>query len=250
MENELKSFIAGCKRQIGELKQNGLMKVFKGKHQLHMSGYRVICEKVFSLKPTGRDGSWDQGIFGWCYTTLSWNLICRSITTGDIFLPHLFWKDDSLHISVPTTKSDKEGDRSYIYHVYSNVNDPKINTILALSVYIFTRNYLERRESKPLFEGNHSEKRFSDSLKSLLKGLTEAEVLTLGSKISDIGTHSIRKGAASYCMGIEGPNPVMVHLRAGWSLGNVANRYLFQSKYYSVFKINYLLIYLFIYLFI
>lgn len=40
----------------------------------------------------------------------------------------------------------------------------------------------------------------------------------------------MRKGAASYCAGmINGPSTVQVFLRAGWSLGNVQDRYLFAG---------------------
>ncbi len=42
-----------------------------------------------------------------------------------------------------------------------------------------------------------------------------------------MGTHSIRKGAATYLLSlIDGPSAVMVYLRAGWSLGNVPDRYI------------------------
>jgi hypothetical protein len=45
---------------------------------------------------------------------------------------------------------------------------------------------------------------------------------------SDIGTHSIRKGASTYvCSGCTGgPSIVSVCLRCGWSLGGVQDRYL------------------------
>ena len=44
----------------------------------------------------------------------------------------------------------------------------------------------------------------------------------------DIGTHSARKGAASYCSSgtTLGPSNTAVHLRAGWSMGTVQNTYL------------------------
>jgi hypothetical protein len=40
-------------------------------------------------------------------------------------------------------------------------------------------------------------------------------------------THSIRKGAATYLLSlIDRPSAIMVYLRAGWSLGNVPDRYI------------------------
>ncbi len=41
----------------------------------------------------------------------------------------------------------------------------------------------------------------------------------------DFGTHSFRKGVASYVAGvIGGPGIVAIFLRAGWSLGQVLDR--------------------------
>ena len=46
--------------------------------------------------------------------------------------------------------------------------------------------------------------------------------------ITTLGSHSIRKGAATYCCAGVHPGPpiVSVCLRAGWSLGRVKERYL------------------------
>ena len=50
-------------------------------------------------------------------------------------------------------------------------------------------------------------------------------------KKKDIGTHSCRKGAASWCLGqVGGPNPVTVYLRMGHSLGKLKDRYIFLSE--------------------
>ncbi len=60
--------------------------------------------------------------------------------------------------------------------------------------------------------------------------MPEAEAHLLGGGNKQLGTHSIRKGSATYCTGmINGPSPVQVYLRAGWSLGNVQDRYLFAG---------------------
>ena len=50
----------------------------------------------------------------------------------------------------------------------------------------------------------------------------------IGVDPKNLGTHSIRKGAATYCCaGVHpGPPVVSVCLRAGWSLGRVKERYL------------------------
>ena len=53
----------------------------------------------------------------------------------------------------------------------------------------------------------------------------------MGLIIDEIGTHSFRKGIATYLGGHPGgPNSVAVWLRAGWSLGSVQSRYIFESS--------------------
>ena len=50
------------------------------------------------------------------------------------------------------------------------------------------------------------------------------------------GSHSYRKGFASFVASIlGGPSPIAVFQFAGWSLGEVANRYLFESEGMSAF---------------
>lgn len=54
-----------------------------------------------------------------------------------------------------------------------------------------------------------------------------ASVNELGLKVEDFGTHSFRKGVATYTAGfIGGPSIISIFLRAGWSLGQVQDRYL------------------------
>jgi len=230
LEVELSSILAGTKRAVAELKQKGKMKIFEGKCPLSLSGYRLLCRKFVTLQREGRVDCWNQGIFAWSYLIFSWNLIARSITTGDIYLQHISWNNDSMVITVPTTKSDKEGSREKSFHVYANPLEPLLCPILALAVLILCQGHREESRKFQVFEGEHSEKRFSECLNSMVKRLTESEAMLLGGMREDIGTHSIRKGAATYCLGMEGPNPVMVYLRAGWSLGNVQNRYIFSCK--------------------
>ena len=48
--------------------------------------------------------------------------------------------------------------------------------------------------------------------------------------IVDLGTHSIRKGVSTFLSGIPGgPTAISIYLRAGWSLGNVQNRYILDG---------------------
>ena len=55
-----------------------------------------------------------------------------------------------------------------------------------------------------------------------------SEYHTVHADSDELGTHSIRKGAATYCCaGIHPGSPIVsVCLRAGWTIGRVKERYL------------------------
>lgn len=56
-------------------------------------------------------------------------------------------------------------------------------------------------------------------------------VENLGFDISDFGSHSFRKGVVTHeCGSLDGPNLAAIFLRAGWSLGNVQDRYICYGK--------------------
>ena len=105
----------------------------------------------------------------------------------------------------------------------------RICPILALAVYIFCI-YISNLADKNqlLFLGDFQEDRFSKVLQCALENLPEHLLDLLGGDPADIGTHSTRKGAASYVLShVGGPNVIQVFLRCCWSLGNVQNRYIF-----------------------
>jgi hypothetical protein len=63
-----------------------------------------------------------------------------------------------------------------------------------------------------------------------MKCSTIIKLNIMGYEVTDFGTHSFRKGVASYCAGyIGGPSIIAIFLRAGWSLGQVQDRYLTYS---------------------
>jgi hypothetical protein len=112
-------------------------------------------------------------------------------------------------------------------HVYANPIQPAICSVLALAVYIFCKPFRNPTDRALLFDGTRCEKLFSDSLATVINGLSEGDKILLGAKPEDIGTHSNRKGASTYALSvIGGPSPVTVFIRAGWSIGDVKDRYI------------------------
>ena len=82
-------------------------------------------------------------------------------------------------------------------------------------------------EGGRIFPGSEQRTRFNLIFHYFLTKYREL-YLSCGIDPKEIGTHSIRKGAATYCCtGVHpGPPVVSVCLRGGWSLGRVKERYL------------------------
>jgi hypothetical protein len=216
------------------MKLDGHMSVFEGKHHMSFEGYNLIANKLLSL------GQFNLMLFAWPFLILQWNMIARSASVSSIMLEHISWEGDSMIITIPKHKGDQEGAKSYPKHIYANPIIPSICPILATAVLTFCKslrhdpdsnNHVNTVKSYKLFEGTNQESRYSAILVKVLSELDINEENRLGAKRNQIGTHSARKGAASYCCGmVGGPSSIQVYLRAGWSLGNVQDRYLFSDN--------------------
>ena len=229
----IESVLKGYQRKVANLKAEGKMPVFEGKYHLPYDGYCIIAKALLHTEPHNRM------LFGWPFLLLQWNLIARSATVSGIMMEHVSWEGDALLVSTPKSKADQEGARVFSRHVYANPAHPTICPVLALAVLIFTR-VLRHDPTQPtdrpappsfrIFDGAYSEARFCEVLHAVIGSLPAADLTRLGGEKKQLGTHSIRKGAATYCTGmISGPSTAQVFLRAGWSLGNVQDRYLFAG---------------------
>jgi hypothetical protein len=139
---------------------------------------------------------------------------------------HVSWVNDSMVFVFPAHKGDQEGRNSLPKHVYANTAEPSICPILSFAVYIFTRGYEREGSKKTIFAGA-AESRFSQWLSNLC--VVNKDVLkNQGVEISMIGTHSFRKGIASFLSGT--PGGPTIYLRAGWSLGPVQSRYILEGE--------------------
>jgi hypothetical protein len=243
LNQKLSEFFAGYKRRVANMKQKGEMKVFEGKHPLSFRAYCIISSKFSTLKPDKTKEhyhNYNQTIFAWPYLTLQWNLMCRSNTVAKLMLEHISWEGDCMLVNITKHKTDQEGVKSFKRHIYANPFQPSICPILSLAVRIFCTSYpkaynnneeeKDMKVSSKLFEGKKQRDRYCRILRVVLKELSNDEVNEVGVKVNKLGTHSIRKGSTSYCSGmVAGPSPVQIYLRAGWSIGNVQDRYLFNG---------------------
>ena len=233
----LETLLNGYKRKVSDYKLEGKMPVFEGKYHLTYDGYCLLAEALFEAEHVS------QMLFGWPFLVLQWNLIARTATVSSMMMEHVSWEGDSLLVSTPKHKGDQEGAKCFSRHLYANPLHPVICPVLALAILTFMRVLKHDPQTGcdaptgttalpnyRIFDGAHSESRFSEVLGRAIASLSESDLSRLGGGKKQLGTHSVRKGAASYCAGmINGPSTVQVFLRAGWSLGNVQDRYLFAG---------------------
>jgi hypothetical protein len=225
-EQYLHQFLKGYKSLVATKKANGIMDVNEGKRPLSFGGYVQLAETFETLAPKRAKYSFDEGIFAWCFLLLSWNMMARSASVGNIYLQHIDWQGDCLVINIPKHKGDQTGEGlGHAKHIYANTVNSHICPILALAIYIFCSGELNGTYSgNKLFPGDEPEGRFTKVLSSILK--EDDRPLELGASRLDIGTHSNRKGSASFALSKHEVQAAQVFMRAGWSLGNVGDRYL------------------------
>ncbi|RLN89582.1 hypothetical protein DYB28_001917 [Aphanomyces astaci] len=162
--------------------------------------------------------------FAHLFLVISWNLMARSKSTETIHLDHISFEEDAVGVTYFKSKTDQSGSkRRDPKHIYANPSSPAICSFLALGIYFACNPTMA---TGALFPGARQRDRFGKALKALAHAV-------LGSTANGtVGTHSIRKGAATFvCSGsTSGPSVISVCIRCGWSLGNVVERYMHYEK--------------------
>jgi hypothetical protein len=233
IEKFLKNFFGGYMRKIASLKQDGEMSIIEGKMPLSFRGYKYLAEKA-TMSREGNDNVTscrDEKlfIFAHFFLLLCWNLIARCVSVGSLMFNHVSWENDSLVIVFPSHKGDKDGKKALPKHVYANTMEPAICPILSFAIYLFTKGY-DREGSKTTIFAGDAESRFSKWLRKVCDVNSET-LMNQGVDISMIGTHSFRKGIATFLSGTPGgPTAIAIYLRAGWSLGPVQSRYILEGE--------------------
>ena len=237
MKTELDNFLCGYKKIIADLRSQGKYSVEEGKKCIRFNGYISLLQLFLNYCPFSDTSylkrGFQLGTFCVIFIILSWNLAQRSETIASIHLEHIKWVGDSLCIRIPRTKNDQTGEKSDAdddgKHIYANPMNPLICPISNLGIYVFTTP----RVCNKLFSGVNQHVRYGTALRELLRHLlaTGLELLkTICDSIENIGTHSFRKGAATYALQFSGMFQLTdLYLRVGWTLGNVQDRYIFQT---------------------
>ena len=235
MDAWLDAFIQAYKKIVAEKKLKGVMPVTEGKKPVSFSGFCFLCKVLMCLIPKGNFYPWKVSVFGWSFETLSWNIIGRCSNVHALMLQHFDWREDALLVTVPKHKGDQTGESlSQVKHVYANPLRPEICPVLALAVLIICRHRLcaAASNANQRLYTEDSMQRFGQILTNLLNdySLIPEDVNLGAGRRSDLGTHSNRKGAATYLCSLSVClSAVNIFLRAGWSVGAVQDRYIFAG---------------------
>lgn len=219
-KDKLSEYMTSLRKSIASEKREKGIKVKEGKEPMSFKCYKLTCELLIA------DGS-SEALFTLCWLTLQWNLMSRSEATEAISFEQLRYDNDTLKVYFPRMKNDQIGlSKDEARHVYSNPIMPAVCPLRALSSYLLRFPNIVMEHHK-LFPGKDQKKRFNRLLNDVFME-HEDKYQANGDDVSDLGSHSIRKGGATYCCAAANPAPpiVSVCLRAGWTLGRVKERYL------------------------
>ena len=124
--------------------------------------------------------------------TMEWVLIARSYKCVHMHAQHVYWRSDSFIYYFVTLKGNQTGDKAnYLWHVYSNPENPKICPVLAMDKYFFSHPKILTTNSK-LFPGNHQYEIFLNIFHKIINDNLK-ELQSLGVDKGMLGSHSFRK---------------------------------------------------------
>lgn len=190
----------------------------KGKEALPFEIFCEIGQKTLEVNAA-------DYVFARTFMILQWNLMCRADNMEHIELDHLGWNGDCLEVFFRKQKNDQDGSRSEVpRHVYANPVKPEICAILALGIFFLC---VARKESAgKLFQGSSQAARFGTAFHKILEKMSNV-LKQYGYEPSDFGSHSNRKGPATFVTSgtPDGPAQVPVNLRGGWTMTSVENSY-------------------------
>jgi len=203
---ELSDIMVGLKKSIAKENPKKGLRTVEGKGEMTFEVYKLTCHLLVE------DGS-PESIFCICFLTLQWNLPSRSEATESISFSQMTWESDHLKVYFLMRHSLNKDEAR---HAYSNPCCPGVCPIRAFAIYCLTF-LLVAIDGGKLFLGADQKSRFGS--KCLHKILNNNRDLYHAKHVDpeELGTHSIRKGATTYCCAGVHPGPpiVSVCLRAG-----------------------------------
>ena len=217
-----RDYAKGRKRTIAGFRTHGLMSCREGKHYLSFKGYRLIAKMALLESSSSR-----ENLLAHSFAVIGWNLMSRSVTVSPLLWNDIGWVGDCMTITYQTSKTNQEGLHVVPRHIFANPVDPLICPVLALGLKLISESDFDSGKPSKIFYGPCGNQRFSMWLTRALNRMTDEEIAELGCPPRDLGTHSFRKGAATYVCGlVDGPHTDSVKLRMDHTIGSTDDRYI------------------------
>jgi hypothetical protein len=219
--DRMTTLLKGLKRTIVEQKVAAGEVLEEGKDAMSFACLKLLCKKFI-------EGNQDEYHFAHLFLLLEWNLIARSDNVSNLHVNDFEFEGDSLLVYLKKTKTDQEGNNSKTpYHCYFNTVDPHLNLGLALGVYLLSNPGILSNPKNKLFPSEFQYNRYASILNKVIKE-NQAKFARIGVKPGTIGTHSARKGAATYaasgCTVCASMSAICN--RAEWKLGGTRDKYI------------------------
>ena len=145
-------------------------------------------------------------------------VILVSLSVSGIMFDHFGVERDAITVVFPKHKGDQEGEHSQLKHIYANPQNPEICPFLAFAMFIWSIGFRRDGAKRLVFGGTRDpEERFSSWLRKLM-GSSADDLVDMGIIIMEMNSELSK---LSYRW--------TIYLTAGWSLGAVTARYIFEG---------------------
>jgi hypothetical protein len=194
------------------------MRTVEGKDPIPIEAYKHLARILLaSVNP-----EWSKAHL---FLLLDWNLISRAKNVMQINIDLVTATDDALVFLPGPTKGDQDGikNQGCPWYVYSNPTNPEICAHLAFCKHLINNPPILNGQNK-LFGGSSQYDRINNILWKIVNDPQHIQVFQrLKLPAQYFGTHSIRKGAASFvaCGIISCPPITSICIRANWKMPGV-----------------------------
>ena len=223
MTEKLKVFIAGKRRSTLAEKQHLGLELTAGKKPMTRETYELLAKYFFF---SGEK----EHVFGHLFLVLDWSLMKRVENCVNAKINHIYFEHDALVFRFAKSKGHQRGEKHIgPWHVYANPEKPWICPVLAMARYLVCHTDVLIGNA-PLFEGSNQYSRYSKMFERTCQVL-DKELKSLGYSFGDLGTHSCRKGVATFiASGCTVSPPIApICIRAGWKIGGQKDTYIFHE---------------------
>ena len=203
LKARLAKFLQCLSKQDARKREAGGPEVRVGRQPLSFGEYDKLCRKLLA----------DEDIMSLLLVTITWSAMNRVNESLKLAFANIEKEDDHLKLTIQKTKSDQSGEKKKIVRVYANPSEPHLCVFTALGLFLLKYGVQE----DAVFGGTSLESSRSKYCK-IIQRITDTD---------RAGTHSLRKGAASFASGSSTNSPGVFSIcnRGGWSTG-VMNRYI------------------------